>query len=174
MKIFKRILRYFLSAVIIGALLFCNFAGGKYIYHKGHYFLESPECVSEETFIFDDQEMNYALVAVKKGARDRYDLVPNTTCADFYKYQESLSPKTWFDGITTVIGCLIAMLEIIIVILAVFFYLVSLWIKYINNPIIKWINEGDDASWYKKEIAKIKEMEEAYRKQREESKDEED
>ena len=174
MKIFKRILRYFLSAVIIGALLFCNFVGGKYIYHKGHYFLESPECVSEETFIFDDQEMNYALVAVKKGARDRYDLVSNTTCADFYKYQESLSPKTWFDGIATVIGCLMVMLEIIIVILAVFFYLVSLWIKYIQNPIINWINEGDDATWRKKEIAKIKEMEEMYRKQREESKDEED
>ena len=174
MKMFKRILRYFLSAVIIGALLFCNFAGGKYIYHKGHYFLESPECVSEETFIFDDQEMNYALVAVKKGTRDRYDLVPNITCADFYKYQESLSPKTWFDGIATVIGCLMVMLEIIIVILAVFFYLVSLWIKYIQNPIINWINEGDDANWRKREIAKIEEMEEMYRKQQEESKDKED
>ena len=174
MKMFKRILRYFFSAVIIGALLFCNFVGGKYIFNKGHYFLESPECVSEETFVFDDQEMNYALVAVKKGAKDRYDLVPNTTCADFYKYQESLSPKTWFDGITTVIGCLIVMLETVAAILAVFFYLVSLWVKYINNPIIKWINEGDDASWRKKEIAKIEAMEEAYRKQREESKDKED
>ena len=174
MKMFKRILRYFFSAVIIGALLFCNFVGGKYIFNKGHYFLESPECVSEETFVFDDQEMNYALVAVKKGARDRYDLVPNKTCADFYKYQESLSPKTWFDGIMTVVGCLITMLEIVIAILAVFFFLVSLWNKYINNPIIKWINEGDDASWRKKEIAKIEAMEEAYRKQREESKDKED
>ena len=115
--------------------------------------------------------MNYALVAVKKGARDRYDLVPNTTCADFYKYQESLSPKTWFDGITTFIGCLMAMLEIIIVILAVFLYLVSLWIKYIQNPIINWINNGDDAKWRKREIAR---MEEVYRKQHEESKDEED
>lgn len=171
MKIFKQILRYFLSAVIIGALLFCNFVGGKYIYHKGHYFLESPECVSEETFVFDDQEMNYALVAVKKGARDRYDLVPNTTCTDFYKYQESLSPKTWFDGITTVIGCLIVMLETVVAILPVFFFLVSLWNKYINNPIIKWINEGDDANWRKKEIARL---EEKYRKQREESKDKED
>ena len=171
MKMFKRILRYFLSAVIIGALAFCNFVGGKYIYQKGHYFLESPECVSEETFVFDDQEMNYALVAVKKGARDRYDLVPNTTCADFYKYQESLSPKTWFDGITTVIGCLMAMLEIIIAILAVFFYLVSLWNKYIQNPIINWINNGDDANWRKREIARMNEI---YRKQHEESKDEED
>lgn len=171
MKTFKRILRYFLSAVIIGALLFCNFIGGKYIYHKGHYFLESPECVSEETFIFDDQEMNYALVAAKKGARDRYDLIPNTTCADFYKYQESLSPKTWFDGIATVIGCLMVMLEIIIVILAVFLYLVSLWNKYIQNPIINWINEGDDANWRKKEIAR---MEEIYRKKREESENRED
>ena len=171
MKMFKRILRYFLSAVIIGALLFCNFVGGKYIYHKGHYFLESPECVSEETFVFDDQEMNYALVAVKKGARDRYDLVPNTTCTDFYKYQESLSPKTWFDGITTVIGCLIVMLETVVAILAVFFFLVSLWNKYINNPIIKWINNGDDASWRKKEIARMKEF---FRKKREESKDKED
>ena len=171
MKMFKRILRYFLSAVIIGALAFCNFVGGKYIYQKGHYFLESPECVSEETFVFDDQEMNYALVAVKKGARDRYDLVPNTTCADFYKYQESLSPKTWFDGITTVIGCLMAMLEIIIAILAVFFYLVSLWNKYIQNPIINWINNGDDANWRKREIARMNEI---YRKQHEESKDEEE
>lgn len=171
MKMFKRILRYFLSAVIIGALLFCNFVGGKYIYQKSHYFLESPECVSEETFVFDDQEMNYALVAVKKGARDRYDLVPNTTCADFYKYQESLSPKTWFDGITTVIGCLMAMLEIVIVILAVFLYLVSLWNKYIQNPIINWINNGDDANWRKKEIAR---MEEIYRKKREESENRED
>ena len=145
MKMFKRILRYFLSTVIIDALLFCNFVGGKYIYNKGHYFLASPECVSEETFVFDNQEMNYALVALKKGARDRYDLVPNTTCADFYKYQESLSPKTWFDGITTVIGCLIVMLEIIIAIFAVFIYLTSLWIKYIQNPIIGWINEGDDS-----------------------------
>lgn len=145
MKMFKRILRYFLSAVIIGALLFCNFVGGKYIYHEGHYFLQSPECVSEETFVFDGQEMNYALVAVKKGARDRYDLVPNTTCTEFYKYQESLSPKTWFDGITTVIGCLMAILEVIIVFFAVFLYLASLWIKYIQNPIIGWINEGDDA-----------------------------
>ena len=145
MKMFKRILKYFLSAVIIGSLLFCNFVGGKYIYHEGHYFLKSPECVSEETFVFDGQEMNYALVTVKKGARDRYDLVPNTTCADFYKYQESLSPKTWFDGITTVIGCLMAMLEVIIVFFAVFLYLASLWIKYIQNPIIGWINEGDDA-----------------------------
>ncbi len=145
MKMFKRILRYFFSAVIIGTLLFCNFVGGKYIYHKGHYFLQSPECVSEETFVFDGQEMNYALVAVKKGARDRYDLVPNTTCTEFYKYQESLSPKTWFDGITTVIGCLMAILEVIIVFFAVFLYLASLWIKYIQNPIIGWINEGDDA-----------------------------
>ena len=171
MKMFKRILRYFLSAVIIGALLYCNFVGGKYIYQKGHYFLESPECVSEETFVFDDQEMNYALVAVKKGARDRYDLVPNTTCADFYKYQESLSPKTWFDGITTVIGCLIVMLETVVALLAVFFFLVSLWNKYINNPIIKWINDGDDASWRKKEIARMNEF---FRKKREESKDKED
>ena len=171
MKIFKRILKYFLSVVIIGALLFCNFAGGKYIYHEGHYFLESPECVSEETFIFDDQEMNYALVAIKKGARDRYGLVPNTTCADFYKYQESLSPKTWFDGITTVIGCLIVMFEVIIVFFAVFLYLISLWIKYIQNPIICWINNGDDAKWRKREIARMKEV---YRKQQEESKDEED
>ena len=171
MKMFKRILRYFLSAVIIGALLFCNFVGGKYIYHKGHYFLESPECVSEETFIFDDQEMNYALVAIKKGARDRYELVPNTTCTDFYKYQESLSPKTWFDGITTVIGCLIVMLEVIIVFFAVFLYLISLWLKYIQNPIINWINEGDDAKRRKREIARI---EEVYRKQHEESKEEED
>ena len=171
MKMFKRILRYFLSAVIIGSLLFCNFAGGKYIYHEGHYFLESPECVSEETFIFDDQEMNYALVAIKKGARDRYELVPNTTCADFYKYQESLSPKTWFDGITTVIGCLIVMLEVIIVFFAVFLYLISLWIKYIQNPIIGWINNGDDAKWRKREITRMKEV---YRKQQEESKDEED
>ena len=171
MKMFKRILKYFLSAVIIGSLLFCNFAGGKYIYHEGHYFLESPECVSEETFIFDDQEMNYALVAIKKGARDRYELVPNTTCADFYKYQESLSPKTWFDGITTVIGCLIVMLEVIIVFFAVFLYLISLWIKYIQNPIIGWINNGDDAKWRKREIARMKEV---YRKQQEESKDEED
>ena len=170
MKMFKRILRYFLSTVIIGALLFCNFAGGKYIYHEGHYFLESPECVSEETFIFDDQEMNYALVAIKKGARDRYELVPNTTCADFYKYQESLSPKTWFGGITTVIGCLIVMLEVIIVFFAVFLYLISLWIKYIQNPIIGWINNGDDAKWRKREIARMKEV---YRKQQEESKDEE-
>ena len=170
MKMFKRILRYFLSAIIIGALLFCNFAGGKYIYHEGHYFLESPECVSEETFIFDDQEMNYALVAIKKGARDRYELVPNTTCADFYKYQESLSPKTWFDGITTVIGCLIVILEVIVAILAVFIYLASLWTKYIQNPIIGWINEGDDAKWRKREIARTKEV---YRKQQEESKDEE-
>lgn len=145
MKMFKRILRYFLSTVIIGALLFCNFVGGKYIYNKGHYFLASPECVSEETFVFDGQEMNYALVALKKGARDRYDLVPNTTCTEFYKYQESLSPKTWFDKITTVIGCLIVMLEIFIAIFAVFIYLASLWIKYIQNPIIGWINEGDDA-----------------------------
>ena len=171
MKMFKRILRYFFSAVIIGALLFCNFIGGKYIYNKGHYFLASPECVSEETFVFDNQEMNYALVAIKKGARDRYDLVPNTTCADFYKYQESLSPKTWFDGITTVIGCLIVMLEVIIVFFAVFLYLISLWIKYIQNPIINWINEGDDAKWRKREIARI---EEDYRKRQEESKDEED
>lgn len=171
MKIFKRILRYFLSAIIIGALLFCNFVGGKYIYHKGHYFLESPECVSEETFVFDDQEMNYALVAVKKGTRDRYDLVPNTTCAEFYASQEALSPKTWFDGIMTVIGCLIVMLEIVIVILAVFLYLVSLWIKYIQNPIINWINNGDDAKWRKKEIAR---MEEIYRKRREESENRED
>ena len=170
MKMFKRILKYFLSAVIICSLLFCNFVGGKYIYHEGHYFLESPECVSEETFIFDDQEMNYALVAIKKGARDRYELVPNTTCADFYKYQESLSPKTWFDGITTVIGCLIVMLEVIIVFFAVFLYLISLWIKYIQNPIIGWINNGDDAKWRKREIAR---MEEVYRKQQEESKDEE-
>ena len=171
MKMFKRILRYFLSVVIIGALLFCNFVGGKYIYHEGHYFLQSPECVSEETFVFDGQEMNYALVAVKKGARDRYELVPNTTCADFYKYQESLSPKTWFDGITTVIGCLIVMLEVIIVFFAVFLYLISLWIKYIQNPIIGWINNGDDAKWHKREIARMKEV---YRKQQEESKDEED
>ena len=146
MKMFKRILKYFLSAVIIGSLLFCNFVGGKYIYNKGHYFLASPECVSEETFVFDNQEMNYALVALKKGTRDRYDLVHNTTCADFYKYQESLSPKTWFDGITTVIGCLIVMLEVIAAIFAVFIYLASLWIKYIQNPIINWINEGDDAN----------------------------
>lgn len=145
MKMFKRILRYFLSTVIIDALLFCSFVGGKYIYHKGHYFLQSPECVSEETFVFDGQEMNYALVAVKKGTKDRYDLVPNTTCTEFYKYQESLSPKTWFDGITTVIGCLMAILEVIIVFFAVFLYLASLWIKYIQNPIIGWINEGDDA-----------------------------
>ena len=170
MKMFKRILKYFLSAVIIGSLLFCNFVGGKYIYHEGHYFLESPECVSEETFIFDDQEMNYALVAIKKGARDRYELVPNTTCADFYKYQASLSPKTWLDGITTVIGCLIVMLEVIIVFFAVFLYLISLWIKYIQNPIIGWINNGDDAKWRKREIARMKEV---YRKQQEESKDEE-
>lgn len=145
MKMFKRILRYFFSAVIIGALIFCNFVGGKYIYHEGHYFLQSPECVSEETFVFDGQEINYALVAVKKGTKDRYDLVPNTTCTEFYKYQESLSPKTWFDGITTVIGCLMAILEVIIVFFAVFLYLASLWIKYIQNPIIGWINEGDDA-----------------------------
>ena len=171
MKMFKRILRYFPSAVIIGALLFCNFVGGKYIYHKGHYFLESPECVSEETFIFDDKEMNYALVTVKKGARDRYDLVPNTTCADFYKYQESLSPKTWFDGITTVIGYHIVMLEVIIVFFAVFLYLISLWLKYIQNPIINWINEGDDAKRCKREITR---MEEVYRKQHEESKDKDD
>ena len=174
MKMFKRILRYFLSAVIIGAFLFCNFVGGKYIYNKGHYFLESPECVSEETFIFDDKEMNYALVAVKKGARDRYDLVPNTTCADFHKYQESLSPKTWFDGITTVVGCLITMLELVVAILAAFFFFVSLWNKYIYNPIIGWINNGDDSNRRKKEIARIEAMEEAYRKQREESKDEEE
>ena len=171
MKMFKRILRYFFSAVIIGTLLFCNFVGGKYIYHKGHYFLQSPECVSEETFVFDGQEMNYALVAVKKGARDRYDLVPNTTCTEFYKYQESLSPKTWFDGITTVIGCLMAILEVTIVFFAVFLYLASLWIKYIQNPIIGWINEGDDTKWRKREIAR---MEEDYRKQQRESKDEED
>lgn len=155
---FKRILRYFFSAVIIGTLLFCNFVGGKYIYHKGHYFLQSPECVSEETFVFDGQEMNYALVAIKKGARDRYELVPNTTCTEFYKYQESLSPKTWFDGITTVIGCLMAMLEVIIMFFAVFLYLASLWIKYIQNPIIGWINNGDDAKWRKREIARIEEI----------------
>ena len=171
MKMFKRILKYFLSAVIIGSLLFCNFVGGKYIYNKGHYFLASPECVSEETFVFDNQEMNYALVALKKGTRDRYDLVPNTTCADFYKYQASLSPKTWLDGITTVIGCLIVMLEVIIVFFVVFLYLISLWIKYIQNPIIGWINNGDDAKWRKREIAR---MEEVYRKRQEESKDEED
>lgn len=171
MKMFKRILRYFFSAIIIGALLYCNFAGGKYIYHQGHYFLETPECVSEETFIFDNQEMNYALVAVKKGTRDRYDLIPNTTCADFYKYQESLSPKTWFDGITTVIGCLIVMLEIITVIFAVFIYLISLWVKYIYNPIINWINEGDDSNRRKEEIARLNEK---YRKQHEESEDKED
>lgn len=158
MKMFKRILRYFFSAVIIGTLLFCNFVGGKYIYHKGHYFLQSPECVSEETFVFDGQEMNYALVAIKKGARDRYELVPNTTCTEFYKYQESLSPKTWFDGITTVIGCLMAMLEVIIMFFAVFLYLASLWIKYIQNPIIGWINNGDDAKWRKREIARIEEI----------------
>lgn len=171
MKMFKRILRYFFSAIIIGALLYCNFAGGKYIYHQGHYFLESPECVSEETFIFDNQEMNYALVAAKKGARDRYDLIPNTTCADFYKYQESLSPKTWFDGITTVIGCLIVILEITTAIFAVFIYLISLWVKYIYNPIINWINEGDDSNRRKEEIARLNEK---YRKQHEESEDKED
>ena len=158
MKWFKRILRYLLSAVIIGALAFCNFVGGKYIYNKGHYFLESPECVSEETFILDNQEMNYALVAAKKGEKSTYDLIPNTTCADFYKYQESLSPKTWFDGITTFIGCIIVMLEVIAAILAVFFYLISLWIKYIYNPIINWINEGEDANWRKKEIERIEEI----------------
>lgn len=152
MKMFKRILRYFLSAIIIGALVFCNFAGGKYIYNKGHYFLESPECVSEETFIFNDQEMNYALVAVKKGAKDTYDLIPNKTCADFYKYQESLSPKTWFDAITTFVGCIIVMLEAVAAILAVFFFLLSLWIKYIYNPIINWINEGEDSNRFKRQM----------------------
>lgn len=82
-----------------------------------------------------------------------------------------MSPKTWFDGITTVIGCLIVMLETVVAILAVFFFLVSLWNKYINNPIIKWINEGDDANWRKKEIARMNEF---FRKKREESKDKED
>ena len=58
-----------------------------------------------------------------------------------------------------------------IVFFAVFLYLISLWIKYIQNPIINWINEGDDAKWRKREIARI---EEDYRKQQRESKDEED
>lgn len=31
--------------------------------------------------------------------------------------------------------------------IAVFLFLVSLWIKYIQNPIIDWINNGDDAKW---------------------------
>ena len=82
-----------------------------------------------------------------------------------------MSPKTWFDGITTVIGCLIVMLEVIIVFFAVFLYLILLWIKYIQNPIIGWINEGDDTKRCKREIAR---MEEVYRKQHEESKEEED
>ena len=63
------------------------------------------------------------------------------------------------------------MLEVIIVFFAVFLYLISLWIKYIQNPIIGWINNGDDAKWHKREIARMKEV---YRKQQEESKDEED
>ena len=50
-KKIKKGLKYFLSAIIIGAALYLNVVAGKYIYDEGRYFLESPECLSEETFV---------------------------------------------------------------------------------------------------------------------------
>ena len=86
-KKIKKGLKYFLSAIIIGAALYLNVVAGKYIYNEGHYFLESPECLSEETFVFDNKEMNFAVIAKKKGERNYLDIKQDVTCASlFYDY----------------------------------------------------------------------------------------
>ena len=148
-KKIKKGLKYFLSAIIIGAALYLNVVAGKYIYDEGHYFLESPECLSEETFVFDNKEMNFAVIAKKKGERNYLDIKQDVTCAEFKAELESYSPKTTFDGICVFLGCVLIFFEVGIGLLVLLlYYLAALWLKFIYNPVVRWINNGEDNRKY--------------------------
>lgn len=122
--------------------------GGKFMWDSGEYFLQTPTCVTEQEFVFDDKVEKYALINIKgKNMTDHMNIVKGT-CAEFTAKLDSYKPETWYDILATILGCLVLGLGGICLIGFIAVGICVCTADEIEKHVAHWINAGEPNKKY--------------------------
>ena len=144
----KQIFCWILGISLTVAAGYSVILGGKFIWDTGEYFLQTPTCVTEQEFVFDNKVEKYAIINVNgKDMSDHMNIVKGT-CAEFTAKLDSYKPDTWYDILATVIGCIVVGLGgigiVVFIAAGIFVCLIDEIIKKVAN----WINAGESNKKY--------------------------
>ena len=144
----KQIFCWILGISLTVAAGYSVILGGKFMWDTGEYFLQTPTCVTEQEFVFDDKVEKYAIINVNgKDMSDHMNIVKGT-CAEFTAKLDSYKPDTWYDILATVIGCIVVGLGgigiVVFIAAGIFVCLIDEIIKKVAN----WINAGEPNKKY--------------------------
>ena len=144
----KQIFCWILGISLTVAAGYSVILGGKFMWDTGEYFLQTPTCVTEQEFVFDDKVEKYAIINVNgKDMSDHMNIVKGT-CAEFTAKRDSYKPDTWYDILATVIGCIVVGLGgigiVVFIAAGIFVCLIDEIIKKVAN----WINAGEPNKKY--------------------------
>ena len=116
--------------------------GGKFMWDTGEYFLETPTCVTEQEFVFDDKVEKYALINPNgENMSDHMNIVKGT-CAEFTAKLDSYKPDTWYDILATIIGCIVVGLGGICIAVFTVVGIFVVTADEIEKHVANWINAG--------------------------------
>lgn len=146
--IVKQIFCWILGISLTIAAGYSIILGGKFMWDTGEYFLQTPTCVTEQEFVFDDKVEKYAIINAKgKDMTDHMNIVKGT-CAEFTAKLDSYEPDTWYDILATVIGCiavgLVGIGTVVFIAAGIFVCLID----EIRKKVANWINAGEPNKKY--------------------------
>lgn len=116
--------------------------GGKFMWDSGEYFLQTPTCVTEQEFVFDDKVEKYALINIKGSNMSDHMNIVKGTCAEFTAKLDSYKPDTWYDILATIIGCIVVGLGGIALAVMIFVGICIGILDEIEKSVAHWINAG--------------------------------
>lgn len=116
--------------------------GGKYMWDNGEYFLQTPTCVTEQEFVFDDKVEKYALINIKGSNMSDHMNIVKGTCAEFTAKLDSYKPDTWYDILATIIGCIVVGFGGIGVVVFIVAGIFVCLVDEIEKKVANWINAG--------------------------------
>lgn len=122
--------------------------GGKFMWDTGEYFLQTPTCVTEQEFIFDDKVEKYAIINVNGKDMSNHMNIVKGTCAEFTAKLDSYKPDTWYDIIATIIGCIVVGLSGIGIVTFIAAGIFVCLLDEIEKKIANWINAGEPNKKY--------------------------
>lgn len=118
--IVRQVFYWILGISIVVAAGYSFILGGKFMWDSVEYFLQTPTCVTEQEFAFDDKVEKYALINIKRSNMTDHMNIVKGTCVEFTAKLDSYKPDTWYDILATIIGCIVVGLGGIVVVVFIF------------------------------------------------------
>lgn len=146
--IVRQVFYWILGISIVVAAGYSFILGGKFMWDSVEYFLQTPTCVTEQEFAFDDKVEKYALINIKRSNMTDHMNIVKGTCVEFTAKLDSYKPDTWYDILATIIGCIVVGLGGIVVVVFIFVGICIGILDEIEKNVAHWINAGEPNKKY--------------------------